>query len=540
MNRFRHFAAIGLAAAAALNFVAVATADEPAPVALEVQDDAYVEIDASSIRTAPAPVVTRGLFTAVQVNVDRNGSNIVGDAANEPSMAVDPTNRNRLTIGWRQFDTITSNFRQAGWGFSTDGGRSWTFPGVLERGVFRSDPVLDFDGAGRFFYNSLRVEGNDFWCEVYASETSGYSWQAPVYAHGGDKQWMSVDRSGGIGDGNIYSHWTSYFGTTGDAAFNRSTDGGQSFDYPAVMPGSPYWGTTTVAPDGTVYVAGVAQSGPQPVVVAWSTTAEDPNAPLALDGSAYLDFGGVPSSFLGFGPNPDGLLGQIWIAADHSGGPHHGNLYLVGSVDPSGSDPVDVHFSRSTDGGLTWSAPVRINDDPAGSNNWQWFGTLAVAPDGRIDVVWNDTRNATSGYDSELFYSFSTDGGLTWSVNEPISPAFDPNIGWPNQNKIGDYYEMVSDRLGADLAWSATFNGEQDVYYLRIGDRDCNDNGVGDSGEMDGDGDGIINACDNCSEIANPRQTDSNNNGLGDACDTSAFSDGFEWGSDAAWSAAAR
>lgn len=528
--------AVGSAVLATLTVAVTAGADEPAPAQLEVQDDAYVEIERSSVRTAPAPNVTRGTFTAVQVNVDRNGANIIGDAANEPSMAVDRTNRNRLTIGWRQFDTVTSNFRQAGWGFSTDGGRSWTFPGALDRGVFRSDPVLDFDDAGRFYYNSLRVEGYDFWCEVYASDTAGASWQTPVYAHGGDKQWMSVDRSGGIGDGNIYSHWTSYWGTTGENAFNRSTDGGQTFDYPAVMPGSPYWGTTTVAPDGSVFVAGLAQTGPQPIVVAWSTTAQDPNAPLVLDGSSYLDLGGEVASFLGYGPNPDGLLGQIWIAADSSGGPNDGNLYLVASVDPPGPDPVDVHFSRSTDGGQTWSPPVRINDDPAGSNNWQWFGTLSVAPDGRIDVVWNDTRNAVGGYDSELFYSFSTDGGLSWSPDEPISPAFDPNIGWPNQNKIGDYYHMISDRLGADLAWSATFNGEQDVYYLRIGDRDCNDNGVGDSTEADGDGDGIIDDCDNCPATANPRQRDSDSNGIGNACDTLVFGDDFEWGSDVAWS----
>ncbi len=305
------------------------------------------------------------------------------------------------------------------------------------------------------------------------------------------------------------------------------------------MPGSPYWGTTTVAPDGIVYVAGIAQSGPEDIVVAWSTTAQDPGVPLVFDGSAYLDLGGVPSAWLGFGPNPDGLLGQIWIAADHSGGPFDGDLYLVASVDPPGSDPVDVHFSRSTNGGQTWSSPIRINDDPAGGNNWQWFGTMAVAPDGRIDVVWNDTRNAVSGYTSELFYSFSVDGGLNWSVNQPISPAFDPNIGWPNQNKIGDYYEMVSDNLGADLAWSATFNGEQDVYYLRIGDRDCNANSIGDATEFDGDADGIIDDCDNCPLIANSRQTDSNNNGVGNACDTYVFGDGFEWGSDAAWSAVA-
>ena len=104
---------------------------------------------------------------------------------------------------------------------------------------------------------------------------------------------------------------------------------------------------------------------------------------------------------------------------------------------------------------------------------------------------------------------------------------------------MGDYYEMVSDRTGADVAWAATFNGEQDVYYLRIGDRDCNGNAIGDSIETDTDQDGIIDDCDNCPATANPRQTDSNNNGIGNACDNMIFADGFQWGSDAAWGAVA-
>ena len=88
-------------------------------------------------------------FTSYQVNVDSNGHNIVGDAANEPSICVDPTNPSKMTIGWRQFNTVSSNFRQAGWGYTTNGGTSWTFPGVLENNVFRTDPVLNSDDTGR-------------------------------------------------------------------------------------------------------------------------------------------------------------------------------------------------------------------------------------------------------------------------------------------------------------------------------------------------------------------------------------------------------
>src|SRR3954463_1832709 len=94
--------------------------------------------------------------TFVQVNVNALGQDIVGDAANEPSIVVDPTNPNRMAIGWRQFNTITNNFRQAGVAYSSDGGQTWT-ASVLQPGQFRSDPVLRADANGNFYYSSQRT-----------------------------------------------------------------------------------------------------------------------------------------------------------------------------------------------------------------------------------------------------------------------------------------------------------------------------------------------------------------------------------------------
>jgi len=74
------------------------------------------------LESSPQMISELGPFVSYQVNVDANGNNIVGDAANEPSISVDPTNGNKITIGWRQFNTYTSNFRQAGYGYSTDAG----------------------------------------------------------------------------------------------------------------------------------------------------------------------------------------------------------------------------------------------------------------------------------------------------------------------------------------------------------------------------------------------------------------------------------
>src|SRR5438876_11857722 len=107
------------------------------------------------LETGPRMISQYGPFTSFQVNVDANHQNILGDAANEPSIAVDPTDGNKMTIGWRQFNTVNSNFRQGGWGYTTDGGTTGTFPGVLENNVFRSDPVTNSNETGTFFYLSL-------------------------------------------------------------------------------------------------------------------------------------------------------------------------------------------------------------------------------------------------------------------------------------------------------------------------------------------------------------------------------------------------
>lgn len=430
----------------------------------EVPGDAYLPPPANPI-TSPGYRFRSSEFFTVQVNVDTNGNNITGDAANEPSIAIDPTDPNKMVIGWRQFDNVNSNFRQAGYGYTTDEGLSWTFPGKINPGVFRSDPVLDYDTAGNFYYNSLTANGSLYTCKVYKSTDGGAGWDAGVDAKGGDKQWMAIDRSGGIGTGNVYAYWTSYYSSCQPGFFTRSVDNGASFQNCIEIPDNPYWGTMAVGPDGELYVAG---SGPwDGIVVAKSTTAQNPGNAVTWDFSTLVDIDGY---ITGQSPiNPVGILGQANIAVDRSDGPSRGNVYVMASVARnSSSDPADVMFAKSTDGGLTWGSPIRINNDP-GITRYQWFGTMSVAPNGRIDIIWLDNRDAPSGsYKSALYYCYSDDQGVTWSINKKLSALFDPHLGWPQQQKMGDYFDMESDDPGAHLAWANTLNGEQDVYYTHI------------------------------------------------------------------------
>src|SRR6516165_9983510 len=427
------------------------------------------------IETSPRMISQFGVFTSYQVNVDANGQNILGDAANECVISVDPTDGNKMTIGWRQFNDVNSNFRQGGWGYTTDGGVHWTFPGVLENNVFRSDPVTKSNEAGNFFYLSLQsTQAESIFCDDLWRSTNGgqsFTEQSPDEAgHGGDKQWFTIDTNvGGMGHGFVYQFWTGFFACD-FGEFNRSTDSGATWMAPINIPNSPDTGAMDVDTNGNLFLAG----GGSPFWCVRSSNAQNGGQTPTFDQVTQVNLGG---DLIQGGVNGIGLCGQTFIAADRSGGSTNNNLYMVASVIPTGaSNGTDVMFARSTDGGQTFSAPQRLNDDPINHNKWHIFGTPSVAPNGRIDIVWLDSRNASNNIDMQLFYTYSTDGGVSWAANIPVSNSFNPQAGYPNNQKIGDYITIVSDATGGNVAYAATFNvnpnavggHEQDVYYVRV------------------------------------------------------------------------
>ncbi|MCW5936193.1 MAG: exo-alpha-sialidase [Fimbriimonadaceae bacterium] len=410
--------------------------------------------------TTPPRIVSAGGFTSIQVNVDNNGMNIVNDAANEPSMAINPLNPSQITVGWRQFDNIQSNFRQGGYGWSSDGGATWR-SSKIEPGIFRSDPVLDDTPSGDFQYNSLLTT---FFTDQFGSTNGGATWTKLGPATGGDKNWMIVDSvPGSPGNGFAYQIWSTAGNNYGGRQFSRSTNGGSVWNNPINLPNQPVWGTLDVASNGDLYICGCDFGST--FYFLKSTNAKN-SAVTPTFTSTTVNMGG--SIQYGIPINPDGLGGQVWIAVDRSGGPTNGYIYMLASVRRNTSNPLDVMFTRSTNGGTTWSAPVKVNDDAANGGKYHWFGTLAVAPNGRIDIIWYDTRNSPNNTQSEVRYTSSTDGGLTFAPSTVVSPMFTQGLGYPQQNKLGDYIAMVSDNTGASIAYAATFNGEQDVYYLRV------------------------------------------------------------------------
>ncbi|NOG54194.1 MAG: exo-alpha-sialidase [Planctomycetes bacterium] len=399
------------------------------------------------------------IINGVQINTDSRGRNIVGDAANEPSFAVSPVDPYVMVVGWRQFDTISSDVRYAGYALSWDGGWTWMNGGTLdpppEAGpdYNQSDPVLAVDESGSFFYNGLMWSTPQNGLMVYRSDDGGANWQDPIYVNdrGADKNWYTVDRSG------VSRHHYCIWGPS-RVKFMRSTDEGVTWPRLFIYMDGTTMSYVSVGPDGAVYVS-AWENG---VHVQRSDNASDPTQDPEFTDSAIVDLG-VPPFYLPV--NPAGASCQTYVEADYSGGKRDSWVYLLSSGVPD-DDVCDVFFARSTDRGDTWSDRIRVNDDPD-PNDYQWMAAMSVSRGGRIDAVWFDTRDDPGHFMSRLYYSYSYDGGLTWAPNRPLTDAFDPSLGYPNQDKIGDYFQCQSDNGGVGVVYPATFNGEQDIYFRR-------------------------------------------------------------------------
>src|SRR5262249_32279690 len=216
---------------------------------LEKYDNPPV-LAAPAVQNSPALVSPFRGCTSYQVNLDADGNNRMGDAANEPSICIDPTDGNKMSIGWRQFDSVSSNFRQAGFAYSTNGGSNWISPGVLQPNIFRSDPVLNSDSAGRFFYLSLL---QTFFDDLWQSLNGGQSWASIAPADGGDKEWFTIDNTNSSGHGFQYQFWSTDGNNYGGRQFTRSINGGSTWLDPINIPNSPAWGTLDVDSNGNLF-----------------------------------------------------------------------------------------------------------------------------------------------------------------------------------------------------------------------------------------------------------------------------------------------
>ena len=155
-------------------------------------------------------------------------------------------------------------------------------------------------------------------------------------------------------------------------------------------------------------------------------------------------------------PGDDRIHSFPAMAVDTTPGTHGGWIYIVYAGNDS-KDGGDIHFVKSTDAGVSFSAPVKLNARP-GSDRSQWFPYIAVASTGRVYATWYDQQFVSSGDVTETLMTYSDDGGVTWSrpapiTDRPFRAGFGNDTGQPN---IGDYIGATTNGGNLYAAWAGT------------------------------------------------------------------------------------
>jgi hypothetical protein len=119
--------------------------------------------------------------------------------------------------------------------------------------------------------------------------------------------------------------------------------------------------------------------------------------------------------------------------------------YVYDSRNTANGDPANVFHIRSTDGGVTFSAPFQLNTDT--TTKAQWQPNLSAASDGSLLSVWYDERNATAtcvkGSTTvgcyQMFARKSTDNGVSWGPDEAFSDVITPLPAQPDPGIVAEY-----------------------------------------------------------------------------------------------------
>ncbi len=429
---------------------------------------------------------------------------------NEEQVWVSPTDSNLIIADWRDFRL---SYRQIGLGRSTDAGQTWTDSLLsLTKYNRQSDPCLDVDSDGNFYVCFLDYDRDGFGSSIgfVRSTDGGLSYTGPVNIEGmigqyfEDKQFITVDRTGGAYDGNLYVAWARFRSDLGGNRifFARSTDGAATFpDTLAVGPVPDFsscginlsaagqFAQPLVGSDGAVYVFWIG----------FDTVAcelrNGINMVKSTDGGASFTTPRTVQHTRGYFGEIDGgvdVYNATAGAVDIFGGPYNGDIYLAyANMDMSNTEYFDwnIEFIRSSDGGTTWSSPIYINDDPTGLGAMydQFHPWLFCNQEGTLVIIFYDQRtDPVLHYKFDCFAAYSFDGGKSWTTNHRISevsidPGFlesaeeppdtkeslpvsaSPAIS-PMAGRIAEYIGVTAFRDHVNAVWTDTRNGNQDVF----------------------------------------------------------------------------
>lgn len=419
------------------------------------------------------------LFSFVSFAQETNLSNsLLFDG--EPYIAQNPANPRNLVVAWMGLKFSNNAFHIAiKTRASFDGGTSWSAATTLPHlspSFGSADVSMAFDPSGLLYvcYIDYRQMPDSGGVYVARSHNGGLSFDTPtkafdMYEVAGkraiDRPFIAVDPSNGA-KVFITTKPAPWIAPPNRSYYKVSSDSGRTWTSIQAVDQAPYligsmiaapMAAHTVAANGTLHMLYPSYVASQNVL---------PTFYHAKSSS----FGSTWNYNLAVALNPgiaDTNYKNAYQLLSHPSDPTKLCFFTTGY---SNGD-ADIFSIHSEDGGTTWSAIQRVNDDGLANGKGQDMVWAAYNENGSLAVCWRDRRNATAnGFwnaDYQFYYATSVDNGASFSTNKMINSSlipFDSLIVENGNDVMGCTY--YSDTLYT--VWGDTRNGKMNIYFNKI------------------------------------------------------------------------
>ena len=393
----------------------------------------------------------------------------------EVFLAKSPLDQNVLFAACNTLNFIPFFISEGIYG-STSGGSSWigndtcTGAPVAFHG---GDPGITIDNHGTFIITRM---GMSPFVGLYShySTDNGKTWSAQnaISTDDLERAALATDLDPGSSHhGRTYAVWVK-FAQPFPLMMAFTDDGAKHWSAPGPI-NSPTnrsaGGDIAIGPDGKVYAcwAGVQDFSPFKEIQVGFAASADGGATWTVNENAFAVNGitGVLANKHNIRVN--GLPG---IALDTNDGPRKGWVYIVSGqkdLSPAGADP-DIILHRSTDGGLTWSPGIRVNQDPVNNGKTQYFPSIHIDKSGAVNIIFYDDRN-TANDSAGIFLARSGDGGDSWKEFQISDHNFMPSpIGGLGQGYQGDNIDLTSTGSRLIPVWMDNSTGMYQIWTVPI------------------------------------------------------------------------
>ncbi len=372
--------------------------------------------------------------------------------------------------------------------YSFDGGKNWAVRKLTSTYGVSGDPCIVADMGGNFYYFHLSNsrESSGGWLDRIVCQKStdgGINWSDGTFTgvnppHLQDKEWAAIDVTYSPYHNNIYLAWTQ-------CGLNRYNDEGASIN-PLDSASNIIFSFSTDAGDSwsqrkrinelsgaMCQDAGATVLGAMPCVglngdlyVTWSSPYGIMMDKSTDGGVNWFDkdikVADLPGNFKFSVPGVYRCFGFPSLACDMSSSDYRGTLYISWCDQKNGNDNTDIWISSSGNNGISWSEPIKVNDDVG--NKHQFFNWLTIDQStGTIYVVFYDRRNYENE-STDVYLASSTDGGKTF-LNERISDKpFFPSA----ETFMGDYTNITAVNGMVRPIWTRLDSNNLSIYTAII------------------------------------------------------------------------